>query len=90
MFRACEYTTCCGSRTYPRRPVRRGSHVWSSCGQVGFAILRRIPRSSRLEGLAVAIPWGFESPLPHQPKLDSASGAVAQSAGQTPRQIHPC
>ena len=21
----------------------------------------------KLEGLAVAIPWGFESPLPHQP-----------------------
>src|SRR5687767_15847649 len=28
----------------------------------------------QLEGLAVAIPWGFESPLPHQPSLmDRAS-----------------
>ena len=26
---------------------------------------------SQLEGLAVAISWGFESPLPHQPSLDA-------------------
>ena len=32
---------------------------------------------NQFEGLAVAIPWGFESPLPHQPSL--ASGRVSFS-----------
>ena len=29
-------------------------------------------QTHQLEGLAVAIPWGFESPLPHQPSLSIA------------------
>ena len=33
-----------------------------------FAAAQQI---TQLEGLAVAIPWGFESPLPHQISYDS-------------------
>ena len=37
-------------------------------------------QTHQLEGLAVAIPWGFESPLPHQPSLMNAGEGCSPSA----------
>jgi hypothetical protein len=43
------------------------------------------PQINQLEGLAVAIPWGFESPLPHQPSLTRCNRErMIKAAWQTP------
>ena len=38
-------------------------------------------QTHQLEGLAVAIPWGFESPLPHQKQKAPAIAGVLLFAG---------
>src|SRR4051794_21861119 len=37
-------------------------------------------QTHQLEGLAVAIPWGFESPLSHQPSLASGELRLGQAS----------
>src|SRR5262245_1494650 len=59
-----------------RRTRRRVAAIYSiSAAFIGVAPSTRKWRNwqtHQLEGLAVAIPWGFESPLPHQTSLSIA------------------
>src|SRR5438552_4731655 len=40
-------------------------------------------QTHQLEGLAVAIPWGFESPLSHQPSLACISSELRLASRRT-------
>ena len=47
----------------------RSSTLLLNIGQQDARQFASAQQINQLEGLAVAIPWGFESPLPHQTSL---------------------
>src|SRR6187431_2495541 len=72
-----------------RRPARAGLLYVSAerRGRHNSFVTPSAQQISQLEGLAVAIPWGFESFLPHQPSLTPVNAEALASARQATRRL---